>query len=224
MNAGAENRRKTILAGGLGAVALCCVLYGYNALYGGAGPAPAGKPVVEPSGGGGAAETVAVARGNPQPAATPAAGSSLGIAAGVAAKKMASTSSSLDPTLDERAMLRTENLVYTGTGRNIFSATYVPPVAIPKSAPPARPQPAIVAPVVPPGPPPPPPINLKFFGIETLSSGKRQAFLLQGEDVYLASEGDIVARRYKIVSIQANTVKVQDLANQSTQSLPLQMN
>jgi hypothetical protein len=46
--------------------------------------------------------------------------SGTGVAAGVAATRMASTSSSLDPTLDERAMLRTENLVYSGNGRNMF--------------------------------------------------------------------------------------------------------
>jgi hypothetical protein len=101
----------------------------------------------------------------------------------------------------------------------------VPPVVIPKNAPPARPvataQPAVY---VPQGPPPPPPINLKFFGTEMRSNGQRQAFLLQGEDVYLAAQGDIVARRYKIVSIGENHIEVEDLVNNNKQSLPLQMN
>jgi hypothetical protein len=85
-----------------------------------------------------------------------------------------------------------------------------------------------VVPVVPPPPPtcPPscPPINLKFFGTAVRSNGVRQAFLLQGEDVYLASQGDIVARKYKIVSISMNSIQVEDLTNQNTQTLPLQMN
>jgi len=51
-----------------------------------------------------------------------------------------------------------------------------------------------------------------------------QAFLLQGEDVYLAAEGDIVARKYKIVSISNASVRVTDLQNNNTQTLPLQMN
>jgi hypothetical protein len=46
--------------------------------------------------------------------------------------------------------------------------------------------------------------------------------LLQGEDVYLAAEGDIVGRKYKIVSISANTIQVMDLQNNNTQTLPLQ--
>ena len=53
---------------------------------------------------------------------------------GVAARaKMASSSASLDPTLDQSAMLRTEHLVYGGSGRNIFSAIYASePAKIPK--------------------------------------------------------------------------------------------
>ena len=141
---------------------------------------------------------------------------------GVAAQKMASTSASLDPTLDESAMLRTESLVYSGSGRNIFSATYVPAsVALPRNVPSARPKPGVNAlPPVPTGPPPPPPINLKFFG----SNGRRQIFLLQGDDVYLASQGDIVARKYRIVSISPNSIQVEDLVNNNTQMLPLQKN
>jgi len=71
------------------------------------------------------------------------------------------------------------------------------------------------------GPPPPPPINLKYFGTAVRVSGRRQAFLLQGEDVYLASEGDIVARKYRIVTIGTNNIQVEDLVNKDTQTLPL---
>jgi hypothetical protein len=147
------------------------------------------------------------------------------VAPGVAASKLASTSSSLDPTLDENAMLRTESLVYSGSGRNIFSMTYVAPVAVVKNLPPARPVAAVsVAPPVPQGPPPLPPINLKFFGTMMGAGGKKQAFLLQGEDVYLAAQGDIVARKYKIMSIGERNIQVQDLSNANTQTLPLQTN
>jgi hypothetical protein len=135
---------------------------------------------------------------------------------------MARTSSSLDPTLDESAMLRTENLVYSGNGRNIFSTTYTAPVDIPQNAPKARP--GVVAQAPPPepiGPPPPPPINLRFFGTATRANGVKQAFLLNGEDVYLASAGDIVARKYKIVSIGTTNIQIEDLLNSNTQTLPL---
>ena len=117
-------------------------------------------------------------------------------------------------------MLVTEAVVYSGSGRNIFSMTSVP-VEVPKPI--APPRPKVVAPVyVPPmGPPPPPPIDLKFFGTATAKNGNRQAFLLHGEDVFLASAGDIVQRRYRIISMTANSIVVMDLTSNNQQTLPL---
>jgi len=141
--------------------------------------------------------------------------------AGAAAKNLGTTSAQLDPTLRMEAMLVTESLVYSGSGRNIFSASSVP-VDIPKPIanvrtkplpPPPPPQPV--------GPPPPPPIDLKFFGTATAPDGARRAFLLHGEDVFLASGGDIVQRRYKVISIAANSIVVEDMANNNRQTLPL---
>jgi hypothetical protein len=77
--------------------------------------------------------------------------------------------------------------------------------------------------VLPQGPPPKPPINLKFFGTAT-QDGVRRALLLSGDDVFLASAGDIVQRRYKIVSITANSVVVEDVPNSNQQNLPLAAN
>lgn len=144
-----------------------------------------------------------------------------GNVAGGAAKNLGTTSAQLDPTLRMEAMLVTESLVYSGSGRNIFSASSVP-VDIPKPIanvrtkalpPPPPPQPV--------GPPPPPPIDLKFFGTATAPDGARRAFLLHGEDVFLASGGDIVQRRYKVISIGANSIVVEDMGNNNRQTLPL---
>ena len=228
MNKGTENRRKTILAGVMGGVALIAVIIGYNEVFGGSS-APPPTPAVVTTGSTNGNRVGGAMRGSYTATATGPAtgpGAGLGVAPGVAATRMASTSSSLDPTLDETAMLRTESLVYSGTGRNIFSLVYTPPAPVlPKSPYPARPNPnAVVAPPVPTGPPPPPPINLKFFGTAVRANGQRQAFLLSGEDVYLAAQGDIVARKYKIVSIGSNSIQVEDLVNRNTQTLPLQMN
>lgn len=140
-------------------------------------------------------------------------------AAGVA-KNVGSASTQLDPTLHMNAMLVAERLVYSGTGRNIFSAASAP-VDIPKPIAPARPKATAPVYTPPPGPPPPPPIDLRFFGTETSSTGKRKAFLLHGEDVFLAADGDIVQRRYKIITVSANSVLVEDMANNNRQSLPL---
>jgi hypothetical protein len=150
---------------------------------------------------------------------TPGAGSH--VVTGTAAKSVGTTAAQLDPTLKMGPMLRTEQLVYAGTGRNIFSTTSAP-VEIPKAIAPARPK-GPVAPVntAPLGPPPPPPIELKFFGTATSASGKRRALLLHGEDVFLASDGDIVQRRYRIITVSANSIVVEDLPNNNRQTLPL---
>jgi len=216
---GTENRRKTILAGVLGAAALCCVIYSLNMIFGGSSPA-APAPTPAPA----AATTSATsAKKSPSSSSQQNANGGQGLAAGVAAVKMASTSSSLDPTLDESAMLRTEGLVYSGSGRNIFSATYVPDAGIPTHVPDPRQHPSVpTPPPAPTGPPPPPAVDLKFFGTAVRTNGVKQAFLLNGEDVYLASVGDIVARKYKIVSIGTSNIQVEDLQYKDTQTLPLQ--
>jgi hypothetical protein len=216
----AKDKRQVIVISVFGALLLVFLIYAYNAFFGGSSsPAPV---AVAPASGYAPAKPTTTAKID---SSSNSGKTGMGVAAGVAATKMASTSSSLDPTLDESAMLRTENLVYSGSGRNIFSAIYVPPVVIPTNVPKARPGPvAPPPPVVPQGPPPPPPINLKFFGTAVRANGLQQAFLLNGEDVYLASAGDIVARKYKIVSIGTNSIQVEDLQNTNTQTLPLQAN
>jgi len=232
MKVGTENRNKTILLGVLGTCALLGVGYTLYDTFGGSSPTPPSSvaPVAKTMNANNAAlnepAPVSVARSaDARAGATPA-----GNAAGVAATKIASTSTSLDPTLDPSAMLRTEHLVYAGSGRNIFSATYVPavvtkiPTPVTNGRKNAPPPPPVIAPPPPTCPPSCPPINLKFFGTATRGSGARQAFLLQGDDVFLASPGDIVARRYKIVSIAANSIQVEDMTNNNTQTLPLQSN
>ena len=218
MKAGAENRKKTIAAGALGAVALCCIFYAYSALFGGtsAAPPPTVAPVNAPAHAANAAA--------PAQATTQAANAAHTSMPGVDAVRLATTSASLDPTLDEAAMHRTENLVYSGNGRNIFSLTYTPPPPpMPSHVPPPRPKPGPVVPQAPIGPPPPPPINLKFFGTAKRQNGPLQAFLLQGDNVYLASAGEIVAHKYRIVSINLNSIQVEDLQYNNTQTLQLQM-
>lgn len=141
-------------------------------------------------------------------------------------KPLATTAAALDPTLHMGPMLTTEALEYKGTGRNIFSSEAAPAaVSLPKPISSARPAFTQATYTPPAGPPPPPPIDLKFFGIATRGGGQPpRAFLLRGEDVFLASAGDIVQRRYKILAINPNSITVQDLANSNQQSLPLTQN
>ena len=147
-----------------------------------------------------------------------------------AAKSLGTTSAALDPTLHMEAMLVSVSLEYTGGGRNIFSASSAPPIDIQKPLASARP---VVAPPVipcppncppPPPPPPPPVIDLKFFGTEILANGTRQAFLLHDDSVFLASVGDVVLRRYRVVAIEGKSIRVEDMQYKDTQTLPLLTN
>lgn len=130
------------------------------------------------------------------------------------------SASSLDPTLHPEWMAMAENTVYTGTSRNIFSKDSLPPVrAIEAPIAPVRTGPVPIA-----GPLPPPPIDLKFYGFAKQQSGRRLVFLMHGEDVFIAGQGDIVNGRYKVVQVQDNSIVVEDLAYNNQQVLPLQIN
>ena len=123
----------------------------------------------------------------------------------------------LDPTLHPEIMRQAESLEYTGTGRNIFSQFSAPP-AIPKPIAPIR---QAHVDTGPPPPPPPPPINLGFYGYAAEKTGQKQVFLLHGDDIFIASEGDVVDRRYRVVKIGAASVQVEDIPYHNTQTLPL---
>jgi hypothetical protein len=200
--------RNKLIAGGVFALVVAAYLF-YTLRD--SSPAPVAPVAVTAPAGGTATSVPAVAH-------VPS-----GNVAGHAAKSVGTTSAMLDPTLKMGPMLVTEALVYSGSGRNIFSPTSVPvAIAIPKAIAAARPK-GPVMPVVqgPVGPPPPPPIDLKFFGTATSANGHRRAFLLHGEDVFLASDGDVVQRRYRVVSIAPNSIVIEDLTNNNRQSLPL---
>jgi hypothetical protein len=121
--------------------------------------------------------------------------------------------SSLDPTLRYDWLKASEDTQYKGVGRNIFRAE----VEIPKVIAPVVKNPV---PVVQ-GPPPPPPINLKFFGFANKPGEAKRIFLSQGEDVFIAGEGDIIDRRYRILHITPVSVEVEDVLNNNRQSIPL---
>jgi hypothetical protein len=205
MNLGTGNGRQTLTAVTLGVLALGACFYIYEELFatGGSSPTPAA--------------TVALA---PAPA-RPASGTD-----GQHAARPVVTTGTLDPTLHMQAMLVSEAVAYSGSGRNIFSAQSAPPpVPIPQPVASARPTPPpIPCPPNCPPPPPPPPIDLKFFGVEIASNGARQACLLHDDAVYLASPGDVVLRRYKVLSIDPKSIQVQDMQNNNTQVLPLLAN
>ncbi len=77
---------------------------------------------------------------------------------------------------------------------------------------------------VPAAPPPPPPIPLKFYGFvnNARTEGPKRAFFLEGDDIFVAAEGELVKNRYKIIRIGVNSALVEDTSNKSQQTLALQ--
>jgi len=124
----------------------------------------------------------------------------------------------LDPTLDLKLLSQSEEIKYAGNGRNIFVVGSMP-IERPKKNGTTDPEVGSVRPL--PAIPPPPPITLKFFGFANRPGETKRVFLSQGEDVFIAAEGDIVDRRYRVLRISPNAVDVEDVINNNRQSLPL---
>lgn len=201
MKLGTESRNKTIAAGVLLAVALLLVVR----MFSDGGEPAATTPST-------AAKTQApVGRNRPRGRSGPPAVGSIPATA------------TLDPRLQLGLLKLAESTDYKGTGRDIFRAQAEPPIPAPVKNPDlAKKNELPPLPPVNPGPPPPPPINLKFFGFANRPGQPKQVFLAQGDDVFIAGEGDIVKGRYKVLHIGANSVEVQDvLSNNPPQTIPL---
>ncbi|MGC2621423.1 MAG: hypothetical protein WA414_20430 [Acidobacteriaceae bacterium] len=203
MKTGFENKRNVVTLAVLGVILLVAAGYFVDKVFVG-GPAPTPVPHASTE--------------EPQPAAENAGTASHSESTNGHAAKKAVSLATLDPTLHPELMAGAESLVYAGDGRNIFSMSSAPE-KIEKVAGPVRNVPNMVA-KGPTGPPPPPAIDLTFFGYES-GGGTKKAFLLHGDDVFIASEGDVVDHHYKVVKISPLSIQVTDLLYNNTQTLPL---
>jgi len=124
----------------------------------------------------------------------------------------------LDPRLRLDLLKNAEGVEYKGNGRNIFRAGAEPAKEIPKpvASPLTKPGATVAS-----GPPAPPPINLKFFGFAIRQGVENKVFLADGDAVFVAGQGDIVNRRYKVLRITLTSVEVEDVISNVRQTLPL---
>jgi hypothetical protein len=139
---------------------------------------------------------------------------------------------SIDPTLRLDLLAKVRTVGVDGGTRSLFEISAAPPEEIKVKEPEKI---AIARPFVGPEPPravePPPepkapPIPLKFYGfVNKTKVGDKRAFFLDGEDIVIAGEGDMIKKRYKIVRIGVNSAVVEDTefkGNNNQQTLPLE--
>jgi hypothetical protein len=77
------------------------------------------------------------------------------------------------------------------------------------------------APPTPTPTPPPPPITLKFYGFASKGNEPKRIFLADQDEVFLARQGDIVERKYKVAQINNTSVVIEDVLNNNRQTIPL---
>jgi hypothetical protein len=195
---GFENKKQTTWAAVLGAVALLALAYELIPMFTGSSTpsssAQAAAPVTTRS------STRPGAKGTKKPRVE-----------------------NLDPTLRLDLLASSEQTLYEGNGRNIF-VSQAEDVVIPKAVAsgatdPKNPE---AAGYHLPTPPPAPPIPLRFYGFASSAGEPKKIFLKLGEDVFVAGEGEIVDRRYKVIRIAPTSVEIQDVVNSGPpQNIPL---
>lgn len=197
MKSGTDNKKKTVAAIALAILALALMVYNFS----GSSSTPSAAP-----------QTAAPTNSQPAPAKQHTARNS----------RERYLTVVWTPTLDPRLRLDllndSEGVRYEGSGRNIFREHLE---EIPKPVAPALTQMKQKEAWRPSGPPPPPPINLRFYGWATQTGGPKAVLLSQGDNVFVAHEGDVIVRRYKVLRINANSVEIRDVLSNNTQTIPL---
>jgi len=204
---GTENKRQVYIVIGLFAVILIGGIY---ELYGYLGSPSAPSP-----------PKAAAAQTSAAPRSTNI--SSSQTAQGPEAEKLANLG--LDPTVHFDRLAQSEEVEYAGTGRNIFSAESAPAPILETPLTNGR-KTDVAVNVPPPVPevPKAPAIDLKYFGYTLARDKSMKAFLVRGDDIFMAKTGDIVDHRYKVGNIQAGSVQVTDLSYNNTQTLAFTAN
>ncbi len=140
---------------------------------------------------------------------------------------------SIDPTLRLDLLAKVQAVELQGGQRNLFQFSTAPP-------PPAAtalkgPEPKVpvknVAAIgkmeqknaAAPGKAPVAPINLKYYGYSTVhGENAKKAFFLDGEDILVATEGEVLKKHYRVVRIGVSSVVMEDTLSKTQQTLPLQ--
>ena len=232
MKVGAE-RNKVIALSALGAAA--AYLFYSNVLSTPGTDAPKSKAAARiMSTPGGAAPAVAPSPPNIRRARAPIRGGSDGFRPTVTVKpedKVIITTR--DPKLNLDLLAKVRAVERTGGERNLFqfgSAPPPPPKELPqvgKIKPKGEAEMAAdkkreeeASKPTTPVKPPPPNIPLRYFGYATpKQTGVKRAFFMDGEEIHVAAEGEIIKKRYKLIRIGVNSVTMEDMDTKNQQTL-----
>ena len=135
----------------------------------------------------------------------------------------------VDPTLRLALLDRVRSVKLVEGGRNLFEtgpgivAANLPPVPkvqtmVPKPI-------TAIGPPLPPPKPPPPALNipLRYYGFVRPSArgdGNR-GYFMDGENILMATEGDVLKSRFLIVALSPNNARVEDIQLKQGQDLQL---
>lgn len=238
MELGAEPKKVAILAGLL---LLAVYLIYSNVLSepeSGPGPAASTRPAAGPSAGTDAvqqarqAQDSLIATGPKAPARQRVPGGRSEFKPTLKPKEGADPMA-IDPSLRTDLLDKLDRATVSGSQRSLFEfgATPRPEDTIKKQ----QPEPKIVVqrkmigpeppppPAPPPVKPPPPPINLKFYGsMAPARGGAKRVFCIDGEEILVPAEGEVIKKRYKIVRINATSVVVEDMDYKNQQTLKIE--
>jgi hypothetical protein len=125
----------------------------------------------------------------------------------------------LDPRLRIDILAASQSKKYEAGGRNIFRMEELKPIEKPVTS--VRVEIGPPAPPTPTPTPPPPPINIKFYGFASKPNEPKRIFLADDGEVFLARQGDIVERKYKVAQINNTSVVIEDVLNNNKQTIPM---
>jgi hypothetical protein len=118
-----------------------------------------------------------------------------------------------NPSLHLDRLEKIRQLAYTGSHRNIFSATPPPPPtpsAVKGKEAAGGAGPEKTGPAV----PPPLQVPLTFYGMAVdPKTGKKLAFFTNGDDVYIAAAGQMLIGRFRLLQIGNDSVEVEETSS-----------
>jgi hypothetical protein len=138
------------------------------------------------------------------------------------------TRGDVDPTLRLALLDRLQSLDDVPVGRSLFelgpSAAQIAASQAPIHGPIIAPKPMPTAPVTPVATGPPPlNIPLKFYGYVKPTDRREtpRGFFMDGDNVLVATEGEVVKQKYRVLELSAKNARLEDIQLNQQETLPV---